>query len=714
MAGIYSLEKRILYDTYGKLLWMFRRQPAHAAFWLAGVALPPHERFWMGVFFGDTKENSVVASRGTSKSFTHASLAAPLYGVLYKNVKITTLSASGFRGGKELFKDAERLFYGQLKSQESPGIFLLAATTRQRPVTKDPSLWEMAFKSNSTYNTAPTNNPDQLRGLRSNTLLIDERNTFDGEVVQKVLRPMLNVGMDFRRAASGGDDNKIYQVSTIDFTVRDWYPELQVAEGLEKREFEAAQARKEGNWDEYDRLLAENDNQLRTASFSMTKIDYTDLLIPEYVTTLDGQNRYRVEYPLESGIEREDVLRYDEGDRISYWYTYPVNKGDLERPLRDGTADPEIWLAEQRNVFIKSSGNVFDFDLIQRIAERPVWTAKDSPGSKWRKKTDEDDDITKEEYYAPVLYSCGDPCVAGFDYARESDDAAIIVIRLGELAEGEFDPFVPHFDNKGRTVLGKTSWNHICWAEAQPHLESGEFAEKMRDIYARYNIIATFDIPGMALDQRGGGSAVRDDLGNPKPKVIDGKPDATFVFEEIMKIYDPEDTNGFAHYAALDDPSQYWGGLRLLATQNKDNVAWTYGMRALMQAKKLYIAFWMPPSRWAFEKGLLNGAGEPDRMHPEYIKWEVGYNGIRRLKTQLLRLQTKVSEKGTITFVMPGNRQKEEGKKDLWAAGIYAVSLAREHLNAQTKQDAEAPMVQPILIQANEMGALSGLKLVAP
>lgn len=709
MTGMEKLEKRVLLDKYGKWLWVMRRMPSHAAYWLTGIALPPHERFWLGIYFADYKHNNVVASRGTSKTFTHGSLAAPLKGTLFRSVAILTLSASGFRGGKEIFKDAERLFHGQLKSQEAPGEYLKASVTSPmgKVVSKDPSIWTINLRSHSRYSTVPTNNPDQLRGLRANEVIMDEYNFLPPEISTKIIEPMLNVGGDFRRAAVGGDRNKQYKISTIDFTIREWYKELQNYEQLKRNEYEAWKARKAGDWDEYDRLMNEKNGQLRSASFSYTRFDYTDLLIPEYVNTLDGERRYKVNYPLEKGITREDILRYDERDGIAYYYTYPVDKAGLEAPLLDGVVDPEIWLAEQRNCFINSSGNVFDFELIQKVAERPIYSSKDTPKSRRKKRDDEDDDVTQEEFYAPIMFTCGDPCVLGVDYGQ-ADDTAFVVIRLGELAEGEFDPFMEKYDEKGRQVLGYTPWNHICWAESWNKQEAKVAADKIREMFERYNIIATTEVGGIALDLRGGGLSVRDELGNPKPPILeDGTPDPNWNWHEVVKIYDPYDKDGFGHYSAIQDQysTEYWGGLRLLATTNQDNVEWTYGARAMMQQKKLYIGFWQPPSIWATAKGLVTPTGEPDRNNPEYRKWEVGYNGIRRLKSQLLRLQTKVSGTGVIRFVMPGDRAKEEGKKDLWAAMIYAVSLARQHLVSLTKQEETPPMVEPIVVH---MGGIFG------
>jgi hypothetical protein len=686
--GLSGIEQRIVYDVYGKALWRLRHQPAHAAYYLTGIVLPSHERYWLSMYFGDTKENNVLASRGTSKSFTFASLAAPLKSALNKNIRGLTISRSGFRGGKELFKDAERMITGSLRSQSIPGRFLEESVATAKVVNRDPSMWSINWASNSQYATVPSTNLEQLRGLRATTIHADERAFMPDELPNAILRPMLNVGQDFRKAALGGDKNQMWQISTIDFTLRGWWRELQTATELQLAEYRAQQARKQGDWEEYAAQMDMNNGRLKSASFFFSRVDYTDLIIPEVVKSLDGERQWRVNYPMEAGVERDDILKYDPISGVSEWYTYPVDKKGLEEPLRLGNVDEDIWLAEQRNVPMSASGNVFSHDLIQSISERPCWTASGS------KRKSEDDG---NEYYAPLLYTCGDPVVIGVDYARESDESALVVIRLGELAEGDFDPFTSRVDEQGRTLLGRTPWNHICWAESWKHLQSHEMADKIRDLFQRYHVISTVEIGGIGLDKRGGGTAVRDDLGNPRAQTINGQPDPAWDGSKVMKLYDPEDTKGFGYYSALNDP-MYWGGLRLLATTNQDNVEWTYGARALMQQKKLYLAYWEPPSRWASEKGLLNPNGEPDRYHPEYMKWEVGYNGIRRLKSQLLRLVSKVSEQGVMGFTMPGDRTKDEGKKDLWAGTIYAVKLLRQHLTARLQPATEIPMVAPLLV----------------
>lgn len=684
---VLALEKKIILEKYGKYLWLLRNMPEHAVHHAAGIVIPPHELYWLRNFFAGYKENLTVASRGTSKSFTTASLAAPMYALLHKNRNILIVSASGFRGGKLLFKDIERMFLGELKSQELPGPFLRASAGKQI-LSKDPAMWSMPLRSNSNVMTIPTNNADNMRGIRANIGIVDERNTFDGEVVQKIIRPMLNVGQDFRRTATGSDTNQMFSVSTIDYTVRDWFPEIEASKKLVRREYEAQKALKAGDHAEYRKLMLENEGELKTSSLSYSRFDYTDLIIPQKFVAFDGIEYY-TRYPLMPGTKLDDVCKYDERDQEYLIFTYPVDKDGLEKPLRDGTMDEDLWLAEQRNVFISSAGNVYPHDLIIKVAEKPIYQAGKLPG---RPEIDED-------YYAPVMYSCGDPCVLGVDVARETDESAIVVIRLGELAKGKFDPTQMTVDAQGRPCLGETTWNHVCWAESWKKMTQAELAERIRAMFQRYNIVHTSMAGGIGMDKRGGGGDVRDNLALPRPPVdASGRVDPNWDFTQVLKVYDPGDED-YAHYDAYDQPD-YWSGLRILNTTAMDNQEWTSSSKGMMQQGKLYLARWQPPSSWAAEKGLVNSGGSADYSNEEFLRWLTGYDGVRRLRQQLQALQRSVTEQGTVRFVMPTkDRNKEEGKKDLWASMIYCTAMARQHLVDGTREEDLPPDVGPVMVE---------------
>lgn len=703
-----KIERDILLDNYGKWLWRLRLMPEHAAHFLTGVFLPPHEITWLKLGFAGYTENVIVASRGTSKSFVATGLLAPLMATLRGNRGILVVSASGFRGGKLLFKDVERLFHGDLKSQQLPGAYLMASLIKPgKVIQKDPASWTISLASRSHLMTVPTHDEDTLRGIRTNILFVDERNTFDGKVVQKVLRPMLNVGTDFRRPAAGSQGNQVFSISTIDYTVRDWYPEIHAFRSLAYRQFEAMEAVRHGDYATYDRLMNDDEGALKIASFSYSRLDYTDLLIPQTIHCESDGKTYRVNYPLMKGEKLTDFVRYDERDKQFYVFTYPVEKEALEQPLRDGTVDVDLWLAEQRNVFISASGNVYPHELVTRISEKPIYEAGRIPGFKggYLNALGEQE----EEFFAPLMYTCGDPCVLGVDVARETDESSIVVIRLGELAEGAFDPTMTRTDRKGRVLLGKTPWNHICWAEAWGRLPHDQLADKIREMCERYNIIATEFAGGIGMDKRGGGGDVRDNLAVPKPRLLDnGMPDPDWTVP--LRIYDPNDED-YKHYRIMEEqePDKYWGGLRLLATTNQDNQDFTASSKGMMQKNKLYLAYYEPPSKWAPRYGLVNRFGQPDETDEMYLKLLVGYQGIRRLKRQLLLLQRTVTEAGTIRFVTPTkDRSKEDGKKDLWAAMIYGVAMAREHLVDETRAPIDAPDVGPVIAQIGVNRSIGG------
>lgn len=692
---MFELEKKTILDRYGKKLWMLRQMPAHAAHWLAGVYLPPHERFWLSSVFAGYRENNVIGSRGTSKSFGLASLAFPLYDALHKNSTTLILSASGFRGGKLLFDDIEKLYHGELRSQSPQAGFLrrsVDSQTIKKIISRQPDMWSLKHKSHSRTMTVPTNKADTMRGIRATNLLVDERNTFDGEVVQKVVRPMTNVGSDFRKAAKGSENNKIFQVSTIDYTFRDWHPEIQAQLTLAEREFEAQKARKEGNWPLYEELMALDKGALRNSSFSFSRFDYTDLIIPLKFRGLNG-NEYEVDPPLPEGIEYEDVVKWDYRDECDYFYLYPVEKDTLEGPFLNGTVDEDLWLAEQRNVFISASGNVYPHDLIVKASDRPIYEAGKIP----------DYPELEEDFYCPILYTCGDPCVIGVDYAREADDTGIVVIRLGPLGKGSFDPTLMGRDSEGRITLGKTTWSNVVWAESHSKMSAPKIAERIRNLKTRYNIINVPGIGGgIGMDKGGGGSAVRDELAMPKPPLIDGYPDPAWT--PPVRIFDPAEED-YAHFSNMPDKDNYWGGLEMIKANNQLNLEATMSSKTMLQKQQLYIGYYESPSRWAEKFGITNSSGGPDTSHPLYYSLLEGYQGVNKLKSQLVRVQSKVSESGVIRFFVPGRKQTEDamasGKKDLYSAFIYACRMARHHLVGLTKDQDQnkVPQVQPIALQ---------------
>lgn len=133
--------------------------------------------------------------------------------------------------------------------------------------------------------------------------------------------------------------------------------------------------------------------------------------------------------------------------------------------------------------------------------------------------------------------------------AREQDETAFVVIRMGQLATGEFRPFNPKLDKQGRPCFGKTDFNHVCWAESHRRMPAGDVADRVRELMKRFNIKSTYGLPTLGMDKRGGGAAVRDELANPRPPVVNGVPDPTWSWDTMLKVYDPTDED-YMHYQA--------------------------------------------------------------------------------------------------------------------------------------------------------------------
>ena len=639
---------------YGKYLSFLRRHPTHAVRILWGIIVPPHEARILEACWLGYRTNVIKCSRGTSKTFTVGSLFAPTKALLTRGKAILVASASKFRGGKTVLKDSSRLLRGSLKSQKvgnNWGVHSLVH--RNSAVKKEPDMWSIEFKSNSFVYTIPTNNQEATRGLRADILIVDETNTFEWETLQKIYLPFLAVGSDFENPAEGSEGNQIFYVGTIDYTYREFYKQIQAIKDIAKIQYEVNKAMRKGDWGTYDRLRDTHDSRLSTASFNFIRYDYTDLIIPTQI------GNYKVSYP---GAVQGKQIKYDNRDKKDYIYTYPINKKQLEDPLDEGTIDLETWRAEQRNVFIETSGNLFDHNLIEKVTG-PVYTLEEERKRKWNAEEE------GERYLPPVLYECSDPCVLGVDVARTSDFSAFVVIRLGDLPTDFF--LVPKSDYGLNDHSGPTPWSNVIWAEQHQKMTVKEVADHIRELRSRYNIIATRNLPGVSMDARGGGVNVRDELVNPSAPIDDktGQVDSTWKKPQI--IFDPDDKEEKFGKELLADSSG-WPGLKLLWTTDFLNQELVGFARAQMQTGKLYLGTYKPKRQYR----------DPEN------KLYLGYIGVQTLKHQLLRVQAVSPHPGarSVRYEMPGDHTKIENKRDMFFAFLYACNSAREWLTDKSKK----------------------------
>jgi len=607
-------------------------------------------------------KNTLVCSRGTSKSFTIGSLFAPLNALLFRNNNVLVASASRFRGGKVVLKDSANLFLGRLRSQRLTKRWALRSLTHPASaLKKEPDMWSMDFKSYSTFYTVPTNNEEAIRGLRARVLVIDERNSYDGEVIQRVYIPFLAVGGDFSSPAASSGQNQVFYVGTIDYTYKDWYKDIAVTEDHAKVQFLIQQAMMKKDWETYDMLRAQHGKKVWGNSFSLLRYDYTDLLIPTKI------GRYCVKYP---GAIQGKHIKADERDSVDYIYTYPVEKAQLEKPLDDGIVDPESWEAENRNVFIQASGTLYPPVLLER-ATGPIFSEAEEKKRGWF--------FEKEggRYTPPVLFDCKDPCVLGIDVARSTAFTAFVIIRVG-IAD------VSMYQQAGYSLAthsGHSQWSNVIWAEQHQHMTIRETIAKIDELRTRYNIVKTSDIRGIVMDAGGGGTHVRDELANPSPPVNElGVPDPEW--KSPQRVYDPLDKE----YEVLNRDPDAWPGLNLLRTTaviNQELVSFT---RAHMDAGMLLLA----PFR-----------SREQRKDPQQILLP-GYLGVQTLKTQLLRIQARPTPSGkNVQYVIPGKKESIDNQKDMFMAFLYAGYALREFVlrASQPKPSAEpvafASLVRP-------------------
>jgi len=635
-----NAELELKFKAYGKHLAFLRRHPTHATRLLFGIIIPPHESAMLEAAWMGWKENFLKCSRGTSKTFTVGSLLAPLKSILFRNVRALLASASRFRGGKMILKDSERLVSGQLASQRLRGHWARKTIGHPKPIKREPDMWSMEFNSHSSAFTIPTNNEESVRGIRATTMIMDERNTFDGEVVQKVYIPFLAVGTDFESPAKGAAKNQVFYVGTIDYSYRDWYNEIMNAKELAKLEYRVHKAMQTQDWDQYHSLMSQYGNKLKDTSLLYLRYDYTDLLIP---TTI---NDYKVHYP---GARPGKDIIFDNRDQCEYIYTYPVDKHQIESKADDGIIDKESWEAEHRNVFIRASGSVYNPLLVER-ATGAIYSEQAELEQGWNPENE------GGRYVSPILYHCSDPCVLGVDVARTAAFSAFVVIRLGYSPIG-MDESTPPYSL--RTHTGRVDWANVIWAEQHQHLTSQDTAEIIRDFTKRYNIVAIKDIRGIVMDARGGGVHVRDELANPSAPVDQRTGEPVAGWKSPNKIYDPEDEE----FSELIGDSKAWPGLNLLYTTDVMNQELVSFSRAQMEASRLYIA----PYK-----------AQGDRDDPEG-KLNIGYLGVRVLKHQLLRVQATPTPSGkSVRYLMPGDANKPENQKDMLMAFLYACYGVRQ------------------------------------
>ena len=653
---------------------------------LSGIFIPPHQRIMLYAAHLGAPTTVYVCSRGTSKSSVVDVLYATYRALFYPKRKGVTLSAGGFRGGQLLYDDAEKWINGAWFDQESGLEFLRNSVVYEKVVLRQQNYWRIDFTSASHMMTIPTNDPEKIRGVRGNDLYVDEANFTDLELMSKVADSFLNVLGDFKTGGENAAANNVFYTTTIDYGWRDFQKTATAAyEGL-VRDVAALVAANKGDWDLYDNYRRKGLLQSQYVSF-----DYTDTIIRRQVETRDGR-RLEIVWPDTTRRFKRDVRglpftvrgengRFQlQGVPIEIITTYPINR-NVEDKVLSGETPEAIWLAEQRNVVDTSTGDVYPHGIVDTASckgNRYI-LEHDECGTDWKKKYPDPD----THFIPPVMWSCIDPCVLGVDYAPGNRDfSAFVVVRVGPLAQGEFNPM---------TSLGRTTWSNVIWAEQHRMTSHADVANKIREFTNRYNLVFHHDgyetdtwklCRAIGLDMRGGGSGVRDELVHINKQTLG---------PEEFRIYDPLDPDERVQAFATDSKSLPMLDAIYPSDQLNDKlVEFTLGQ---MTQRLLYLPKDIPESERPFD-----------------IKLDVGYDGAKILAHQLRALQQRPT-KNYRQFYMKGDTEQASNKKDLWAGFIYAAKQLRAHVIRQRMIEDTPPPIGAVITKIGGVRGKSRFRL---
>jgi hypothetical protein len=652
-----SADERMERRAFYGFLFAMREWPDIAMQTVAGVFEPVHQRTSMRVAHRGAGTYVNVSSRGTSKSST-IGVQYPVYRLsFWTRIKSILLSASGFRGGQGLFNDLSRMVRGGWDSQQAGLEFLKAASVNPKVIHRAANFWEWGLSNFSAYKTLPTKDPDGIRGERANMLIVDEANFVREDLIERVAKPFLNVKTDFEHGGAYSQSNNVFYCTTVDYAWRPFGRVQEAAIGELTADYEAVEAYRRGDTRRYVERAKEG-----FAKHAYVCFDYSDTFVRETGTTRDGR-RYKIRWPNPKLpiLDKPSGLPFSERGRSGAmkqrgkpargWSTYPIDFDAVEGGLYDGSTPVESWLSEQKNVLDTAQGDVFPSQVLDEVAftgDRWMIEYDDCPKS-WQEAHAEE----MRDYAPQVLYRCTDPCVVGVDYAGgDRDFCAFVVIRIGPMATGTFDPMTGH---------GKTPWSNVIWAEQHRLMSHEDAAEKLWQFAERYNL-AYYDIPGLdddwrvcraiGLDMRGGGVGVRDQLVHINTPEL--KPNQ-------YRIYDPLDTDVRVQAFARDSKAKpMLDAISPTDTLNDRLVEFAGGQ---MQRKLIYLAKYIP---------------EALRTSEERADVSMAYNAIKTLEHQLRKIQQEPT-KNARRFFMAGDVERTERKKDLFSAFIYAMKQVRAH-----------------------------------
>ena len=585
--------------TFPRMYLFYKNNPEIAVRDILGIKLPPHQRLDLKLQWHSSASDIIrVFSRGMSKTFGEALLDV-LTAVLVPGIRIIALGAEGFRQGKLILEECERIIRCDLDGQDQSGFVANMIDYGGRRsfgsvIKKDPDLWKIPFLNRSQIATAPlgaNQGGEAIRGFRAHITQIDERKSLEKAVKDQVIRPFsivgLNVVSEIQEFQNRNIDSGTLQYESDDFTQE---------------------------YQEYLRLIREG-----SEDYLVIKFCYADAFD---IAAEDEKHKYNSQYF---------------NNKLKFWSVpYNIRVDEIERELSKLTVDMDSWKAEYLCEAMSSTGDYYPFPLMQSVSRKKVIDDFDPNDPSSINKILEDNTVL--QYLHPKL-SCEDPCILGVDTAREHDLCAFTVLRLGQLSKKAWNPILQE---------GKTRYSNIIWSYMEQGMRDPEIALLI------YKLLGMFNVVGVALDQRGGGSSVRDQL---YYVVQEKKVDA-------QVLYDPNDNDehGIATLlrGKMGTMESQNNRLRLVHYTDEENTMVNRSLRTAMLEEKFYFSGGTEkvPEELQAIQAFINVAPKQFRM----IQTEPTRNWLR--------------------FVTPN---PDLYYKDLFSATVYAWGEAMKFLVEENK-----------------------------
>lgn len=570
---------------YLKVIWWLREHPVHAVWILFGLKLSPHQRITFKKMW-TAKTVGLKLSRGLSKTFLDG-LYLVLRAVLYKNATQIVLTR-GFRGGKMVLREAcQEIINSQLASQRNKSYALrclenykkTAKAYSVRVINKDPDMWVIRFSHGSNIQTGPLGKDiqktSQLRGLRANTtLILDEAADIGDDLYTAVIRPFGRVGTDPVEGANENIESSLTRIEsgTIKY---DWQRYTRELNGIEKK------------------FRAGDD------SYAIVEFNYEDCF--------HWINNERPDDFI------SDVKKLLKSKKVNF--TYKVNLQDIFDELSNGATSWEDFLSENKNKIQISEGTEFASHLLEMISSTEI-------DSKYLDTVDDQESIffdpeKFDKHLFPLLTS-EDPCILGVDPARESDDAAFVLVRVGPMRKCR----APFCD-----VINSKTFNQV------------EFKDLYLTIRQYLNDFP--NIKKIIMDVGGGGYALRDLLWRP----TDGS----------LPIFDPSDENTPEEVRMTG-----LGILQMDQSTNEKNTTRVNFVKAQMQSMKYLLS--------------------PFMYYTGNLELDEQYRNIRRLKQQYSYIMSAPSGNFKRYYV-DGKYKKDLFSASLLAMqGVYDILYNKKEI----------------------------------